>query len=73
LISRGITPRIPSTRSRKHPIPHDALLYCQRHRIEIMFGRLQDWHRIAMRKDRCTHTFFSAIALAAAVTFWLRE
>ncbi|MBX6744503.1 MAG: IS5/IS1182 family transposase, partial [Acetobacteraceae bacterium] len=25
----------------------------------------------AMRYDRCAHTFFSAITLAAAVTFWL--
>ena len=71
LTTRGITPCIPSTRSRKLPIPHDALLYRQRHRIEIMFGRLKDWRRIAMRYDRCAHTFFSAITLAAAVTFWL--
>jgi transposase len=39
------------------PIPHDATLYRQRHRIEIMFGRLKDWRRIAMRYDRCAHTF----------------
>jgi len=73
LITRGITPCIPSTRSRKQPIPHDALLYRQRHRIEIMFGRLKDSRRIAMRYDRCAHTFFSAITLAAAVTFWLKQ
>ena len=71
LIARGITPCIPSTRSRKVPIPHDKVLYRQRHRIEIMFGRLKDWRRIAMRYDRCAHAFFSAIALAATVTFWL--
>jgi len=58
LITRGIAPCIPSTRSRKQSIPHDALLYRQRHRIEIMFGRLKDWRRIAMRYDRCAHTFF---------------
>jgi hypothetical protein len=34
-----------------------------------MFGRLKDWRRAAMRSDRCAHTFFSAIALAAAVIF----
>jgi transposase len=73
LITRGITPCIPSTRSRKQPIPHDATLYRQRHRIEIMFGRLKDWRRIAMRYDRCAHTFFSAITLAATVTFWLGQ
>jgi transposase len=51
------------------PIPHDATLYRQRHRIEIMFGRLKDWRRIAMRYDRCAHTFLSAITLAATVIF----
>ena len=61
------------TRSRKLPILHDALLYRQRHRIEIMFGRLKDWRRIAMRYDRCAHTFFSAITLAATITFWLGQ
>ncbi|MDP3415946.1 MAG: hypothetical protein Q8S40_08185, partial [Falsiroseomonas sp.] len=35
--------------------------------------RLKDWRRIAMRYDRCTHTFFSAITLAATVTFWLGQ
>jgi transposase len=49
------------------------VLYRQRHRIEIMFGRLKDWRRIAMRYDRCAHTFFSAITLAATVIFWLGQ
>jgi len=73
LTARGIVPCIPSTRSRKRPIPHDTILYRQRHRIEIISGRLKDWHRIAMRYDRCAHTFFSAMTLAAAVTFWLGQ
>jgi transposase len=71
LAERGITACIPSKRSRKQPIPHDETLYRQRHRIEIMFGRLKDWRRIAMRYDRCAHTFFSAILIAATVIFWL--
>lgn len=73
LAQRGIDACIPSTRSRKQPIPHDAALYRQRHRIENMFGRLKDWRRIAMRYDRCAHTFFAAITLAATVTFWLNQ
>lgn len=73
LATRGIAPCIPSTRSRKVPIPHDASLYRQRHRIEIMFGRLKDWRRIAMRYARCAQTFFSAITRAATVTFWLGQ
>ncbi len=51
-------------------IPHDAVLCRQRHKIEIMFGRLKDWHRIHTRYDRCAHTFFSAICIANVI-FWL--
>jgi len=71
LEARGTTPCIPSTRSRKVPIPHDAMLYRQRHLVEIMFGRLKHWRRIATRYDRCAHTFFAAIVLASIVKFWL--
>jgi len=71
LIARGIQPCIPSSRSRKQPLPYNTSLYRQRHRIETMFGRLKDWRRIAMRYDRCAHTFFSAICIAATVTFCL--
>ena len=50
---------------------YDKEVYKQRHKIEIMFGRLKDWRRIAMRYDRCAHTFFSAICLAAIVIFYI--
>ena len=71
LINRGIAPCIPSTRCRRIPIAHDKELYRQRHRVENMFGRIKDWRRISTRYDRCAHTFFSAICIAATVTFWL--
>ena len=71
LIARGITPCIPSRTNRKVPIPHDKALYRQRHKIENMFGKLKDWRRIHTRYDRCAHTFFSAITIAATVIFWL--
>ena len=71
LADRGITPCIPSTRSRKRAVPHDTVLYRQRHRIENAFGRLKDWRRVATRYDRCAHTFFSAICIAASVVFYL--
>jgi transposase len=71
LLTRGIQPCIPSTRKRTIAIPHDKMLYRQRHRIENAFGRLKDWRRIATRYDRCAHTFFSAICIAATVIFWL--
>ena len=39
--------------------------------IQIMFGRLKDWRRVATRYDRCPKVFLSAIALAATVIYWL--
>jgi hypothetical protein len=36
-----------------------------------MFGGIKDSRRIATRYDRCAHTFFSAICIAATVAFWL--
>ena len=45
--------------------------YKRRNRIEIMFGRLKDWRRVATRYDRCPKVFLSAIALAATVLYWL--
>ncbi len=54
-------------------IPHDRIRYCQRHRIENMFGRLEDWRRIHTRYDRCAHTFMSAISIATSIIFWLEQ
>jgi len=73
LAARGIAPCIPSKINRKKPIPHDRTLYRQRHKIENMFGRLKDWRRIHTRYDRCAHTFFSAICIAATVIFWINQ
>lgn len=71
LSARGIAPRIPRTKNRKETIQYDKTLYKQRHRIENLFTKLKDWRRIATHYDRCAHTFFSAICLAAAVLFYL--
>ena len=73
LAERKITACIPSRKNRKVPIPHDTALYRQRHKIEIMFGRLKDWRRIHTRYDRCAHTFMSAICIAATVIFWINQ
>ena len=73
LEARGIEPCIPSSKSRKQPFDYDKILYRQRHRIENLFAKLKDWRRIATRYDRCAHTFFSAICIAATVIFWLNQ
>jgi transposase len=71
LTKRGLAAFIPSKSNRKVAIPYDPVLYKQRHKIENMFGRIKDWRRIHTRYDRCAHTYFSAICIAAAVAFWL--
>ena len=71
LAKRTISACIPARGKRSHPAIHDAQLYKQRHKIANMFGRLKDWRGIAMRYDRCAHTFFWAICSAATVIFWL--
>ena len=73
LAARGTSVCIPSKSNRKVAIPHDRTLYRERHKIEIMFGRLKDWRRIHTRYDRCAHAFFSAICIAATVIFWLDQ
>ena len=71
LQDKGITPCIPGRKSRGKPVKYDKRRYKRRNRIEIMFGRLKDWRRIATRYDRCPKVFLSAVALAATVIFWL--
>lgn len=68
---KGITPCILGRKSRNKAVKYDTRRYKRRNRIEIMFGRLKDWRRVATRYDRCAHTFFSALCIAASVTFWL--
>ncbi|MBV0889548.1 IS5 family transposase [Komagataeibacter oboediens] len=71
LEAKGIKPCIPERESRGKPVRYDKREYKRRNRIEIMFGRLKDWRRVATRYDRCPTVFFSAICLAATVMFWL--
>lgn len=71
LVETEITPCIPVRNSRDKPVKYDRRRYKRRNRIEIMFGRLKDWRRVATRYDRCPKVFLSATALAATVLFWL--
>lgn len=71
LRAQGITPCIPPRKNRTRQINYDKSLYKQRHKVENMFGRLKDWRRISTRYDRCSHTFFSAICIAAIVIWWI--
>jgi transposase len=71
LQEKNIKPYIPGRKSRSEPVKYDKRRYRRRNRIEIRFGHLKDGRRVATRYDRCPTAFFSAIALAATVIFWL--
>jgi transposase len=73
LMERDISPCIPPRAKRKHPATYCKKLYKQRHKVENLFAKLKDWRRIAMRFDRCAHTFLSAIQIAAIVIFWINQ
>lgn len=62
---------IPSTRSRKMPIPHDVPTYRLRNRIERCFNRLKHFRRFATRYDRRAEYFLAFVHLAA-IALWLR-
>jgi transposase len=67
----GATPVIPGRRNRKRTIRYDKQRYCGRHLVENAFCRLKDFRRVATRYDKLAANFFSAVALATAVAFWL--
>lgn len=71
LEDKGIRAGIPGRKQRKATVKYDKRRYKRRNRIEIRFGRLKNWRRVATRYDRCPKVFLSAIALAATVIFWL--
>lgn len=62
---------IPSTRSRRTPIPHDAAIYRARNRIERCFNKLKHFRRFATRFDRRAAYFLAFIHLAASM-IWMR-
>ena len=61
---------IPSTSSRKTPIPYDVAAYRDRNRVERLWARLKDWRRIATRYDKLAANYLAGVFLAAAITFW---
>ena len=64
---KGIRACISGRKQRKKPVKYDK----RRNRIEIMFGSLKDWRRVATQYDRCPKLSLSAIARAAIVIYWL--
>lgn len=50
---------IPSTTSRRKPMPYDTVAYRDRNRIERMWCRLKDWRRLATRYDKLARNFLN--------------
>ena len=68
---RGAEAVIPSTTTRKAPIPYDTEAYRARNLVERLWCRLKDWRRIATRYDKLARNFLSSALIAAIVTYWI--
>lgn len=71
LATEGVEAVIPSTASRRTPIPHDAVAYRQRNRVERMWCRLKDFRRVATRYDKLARNYLAAVLIAAIAAYWL--
>ena len=63
----GVEAVIPAKRNRKVPIPHARVRYRTRHRIENLFGRVKDYTRIILRKDKTSRSYAGFVSLAFAL------
>lgn len=71
IAAHGAQAVIPSTTSRKAPIPYDTEAYRARNLVERMWCRLKDWRRIATRYDKLARNFLSAAVIAATLVYWI--
>ena len=71
LADQGAEAVIPSTTSRRAPIPYDLAAYKDRNRVERMWCRLKDFRRIATRYDKLARNYLSGALIAALCAYWL--
>jgi transposase len=57
-------PVIPGRKNRKEPIIYDKSIYKIRRKIELLFGKIKENRRLAMRFDKADAAFLAFIALA---------
>ena len=62
IAERGAQAVIPSTRSRSVAIPHDAVAYKLRNRIERFFSKLKHFRRIATRYEKTARNFLAMMS-----------
>ena len=64
LRSQNNTPVIPGRKNRIMKIEYDKVLYRLRRKIEILFGKMKENKRIAMRYEKTDSAFWAFIAMA---------
>ena len=69
LADQGAEAVIPSTTSRRAPIPYDTIAY--RDRVERMWCRLKDFRRVATRYDKLARNYLAGAFIAATCAYWL--
>ena len=70
IAGQGAEVVIPSTASRRSPIPYDREAYKARNLVERLWCRLKDWRRIATRYDKLAANYMAGVFLAASISFW---
>ena len=63
---------IPTTTSRKQPIPYDTVAYRQRNTVERLWARLKDYRRVATRYDKLADNFLAGVLIAAIISYWAK-
>ena len=71
LAAQGAEAVIPSTTSRRAPIPYDTVAYRDRNRVERMWCRLKDFRRVATRYDKLARNYLAGALIAATCAYWL--
>jgi transposase len=61
---------IPSTRSRRAPLPYDRTAYRARNQVERLWCRLKDWRRVATRYDKLAANYLAGALIAASLSYW---
>lgn len=72
LAERNAEAVIPTTTSRRRPIPYDVIAYRQRNKVERLWARLKDYRRVATRYDKLAANFLAGVHIAAIVTYWAK-
>jgi transposase len=71
IAAQGAQIVIPTTTSRRAPIPYDRTAYKARNLVERLWCRLKDWRRVATRYDKLAANYLSGAIIAATLTYWI--